>query len=107
MITRQQGMQGLGANPWGMTWGAWVGREGQAGALRAGLHQDTLLQGPPAPLPSPPGVKQTPPTSGVQGLAPVMVGASGPRSGPKQGGLLGWFLEVLIGPRGLLCCVWV
>ena len=44
VITRQQGMQGLGATPWGMTWGAWVGEgRGKLELCRAGLHQDTLL----------------------------------------------------------------
>lgn len=54
VITRQQGMQGLGANPWGMTWGAWVGEgRGKLELSRAGLHQDTLLQGPASPSAQP------------------------------------------------------
>lgn len=42
VITRQQGIQGLGAMPWGMTWTVAEGERGRL-FLHGGLHQESLV----------------------------------------------------------------
>lgn len=76
VITRQQGMQGLGATPWGMTWGAWRGK-GKLELSRAGLHQDTLLQGLASPAAQPSRGQADSAHLRSTGAGPVMVGVSG------------------------------
>lgn len=96
--------QGLGANPWGMSLGAWVG-EGRAGWALQGWSAGHPASGRPASPSASPQRSSRLRTSGVQETAPVMrwekrVKATG---GLSSGWTLGTFLRRPDWSSRLLC----